>query len=196
MNYKKILISFVIIIVFNSCSSAQNSLIDTIGLIPDDNSSTSALYFYNIEGIAKAYPGAKGSSDRLWYHDSEDIGQMLWYQIFYSWNFNSTIGWDGINDANLINLIGFDFFDIKQAIAFGKFPISSFIFKGDFDNHKIKSAYYDMGYSPYTDSSADIICGKDGITSGNKMNLVPRDSSNPFVGMYGNQQTILFTKIS
>jgi hypothetical protein len=82
--------------------------------------------------------------------------------------------------------VGFDFFEIAQAVEFGTPPAMGQVLLGDFDTAMILDAYTQRGYTAVD----DLLCPADGCDTGMKQNIAERNPANPFGGHLGRSEPI------
>jgi hypothetical protein len=87
--------------------------------------------------------------------------------------------------------VGFDFFEVAQAVEFGIPPGMGQVLIGDFETDAILAAYGLRGYTPERDVElGTLLCPADGCDTGTKQNLRGTNPANPFGGHLGRSEPI------
>lgn len=91
--------------------------------------------------------------------------------------------------------VGFDFFQIGQAIEIGAPPSNGQILTGDFDELAIRTVYTLRGYTiEHADDTGTLLCPAAGCTEGRTTILANRNPANPFGGHLGRSEPIFVAK--
>lgn len=85
-------------------------------------------------------------------------------------------------------LLGFDFFDIAQAVEYGMPPPRGQILIGDVDPESVTSAYSARGYTADTGDTGTLLCPESGCDRGFTIDLANRNPANPFGGNLGRNE--------
>jgi hypothetical protein len=88
------------------------------------------------------------------------------------------------------NLVGFNWFAVNQAIAFGNPPRQGKIFTGKFDSQRITAAFKALNYTAQERQGVTMLCGSEGCEDGLKQNLKDRNPVNPFGGQLGRKELL------
>jgi hypothetical protein len=86
--------------------------------------------------------------------------------------------------------VGFTWFDVNQAVAFGNPPSQGTIMAGSFDASKIAVAFQSRGYTQTDVNGIPVWCSADGCDAGAKVNLDKRNPANPFGGALGREEPL------
>lgn len=89
---------------------------------------------------------------------------------------------------DLPEVMGFDVFDIEQALTFGEPPTFADLIKGDFDETAIDTALTGQGFVRSELNGFPLWCAEAGCDAGDRMNLENRNLANLFGGSLGLQQ--------
>lgn len=92
-------------------------------------------------------------------------------------------------------VVGFDLFDIDQALEFGMPPANGIVLAGDFDAGTIIAAHVARDFTVESTIESPegmtLLCGPDGCDSGLQTDIENRYPSNPFGGNLGRSQPTL-----
>ena len=87
--------------------------------------------------------------------------------------------------------VGFDFFQIAQAVEFGLPPTAGKILIGDFDETIIRTVFALRGYTiERADESGTLLCPAAGCADGQRTNASGRNPANPFGGDLGRSEPV------
>lgn len=193
----KKIIWITLIIVWNfSSASAQDgreNLLDILNAVPDQSEFRESIVSYmDYRAMVDARVGAAtpDSIDALVNRDSEEAA------IYMATLMGINSGPDFIQDLYTggelwAETVGFEFFDIEQAITFGNPPAFGNIIVGDFDTDAIATA---LSARNYTSSDlGDFVqwCGEVGCDNGMDIDFANRNTGNPFGGRLGRQEPLL-----
>lgn len=93
--------------------------------------------------------------------------------------------------AKYPDTVGFDFFQIKQAVEVGRPPEHGQVLLGAFDPESVIAAHTARGYTIESESDAGtLLCPADGCDSGAKTRISERDPANPFGGDLGQMRPL------
>jgi hypothetical protein len=98
-----------------------------------------------------------------------------------------------LQSEDLPELLGFDFFDIAQAVSFGTPPAEVFIVQGDFDPAAVIAAHQARDFTQDELNDITLLCGAAGCENGMVQNLMERNPANIFGGNLGRSQPTLVT---
>ncbi len=86
------------------------------------------------------------------------------------------------------SLLGFDFFDVGQAVEFGSPPPVGQVLIGDFDPDAIINAFSARNYSAESSGTGTLLCPENGCDTGFAIDLLNRNPANPFGGNIGRNE--------
>ena len=87
--------------------------------------------------------------------------------------------------------VGFDFFQIAQAVEFGVPPVTGQILIGDFNEEAIRTVYALRSYTTAReDELGTLLCPAAGCSEGMQQNIRERNPANPFGGDLGRSEAI------
>ncbi len=93
---------------------------------------------------------------------------------------------------NVPGVLGFDFFQIGQAVTFGRPPGEIVILQGDFDQQSVIDAHTARDYTQSDPAEGvTLLCPASGCENGRHTNLQNREPSNLFGGALGRSQPVL-----
>jgi hypothetical protein len=90
--------------------------------------------------------------------------------------------------------LGFDFFDIDRAVAFGAPPSNGIALLGEFDAAAIEAAYERRGYTSAADRDHALLCSAAGCEAGLDVDPSQIDQSVPFGGRLGRQEPLALSE--
>lgn len=97
--------------------------------------------------------------------------------------------------SDMQEVMGFDLFDIDQALEFGMPPTNGVMLAGDFEAGTIIAAHIARDFTVESTIESPegltLLCGPDGCDSGQQTNIENRYPSNPFGGNLGRSQPTL-----
>lgn len=173
-------------------------LLDMLAQIPDTEASRAGLLSYvDYRAAELARPGAaQPESWQEWdaLMDEESDAAGLWLGAFQGVTSGPASFTQNLMRAgDLVNLAGFDAFDVDRGIEYGEPPANGILFGGDFASDTIQAAYADRAYTAVSTDSEDItlLCQEGDCTTGMMTNLAERNPEIPFGGELGRNQPLL-----
>ncbi|MCA9903394.1 MAG: hypothetical protein KC547_06025 [Anaerolineae bacterium] len=202
MRLSRLWLIVLILLTFASPIWAQDSasdtpaLLDMLALVPDSPSAREYLVSYvNYRAVEAARPGALQAdtwADWEAARQADDAAFDPWMAAFQG------ISSGPIEMLQLLfvadnwpQVIGFDFFEIDQALEYGQPPSMVQVLQGDFNAEAIVSAYEAREFSVEARGDLTLLCGGDGCDNGMALNMDRLDQTNPFGGRFGRQEPLL-----
>jgi hypothetical protein len=96
-------------------------------------------------------------------------------------------------EGSMRDVVGFDLFDVDQALSYGIPPSTANILLGQFDPLAVVNAFEARGYAVTQDRGIVTLQRADG-KPGNTMDVAGRDMANPFGGEFGRQEPIVLAE--
>lgn len=177
-------------------TGAAHPLLDMLARVPDSPSARENILSYvDYRAAESARPGAlQADSWADWEaaRQADDAAFDLWMAAFQgvSSGPNEVLQQLFVAD-NWPQVIGFDFFEIDQALEYGQPPSMVQVLQGDFSAEAIVSAYEAREFSVEADGDLTLLCGSDGCDNGMEFNMDKLDQTNPFGGRFGRQEPLL-----
>jgi hypothetical protein len=89
------------------------------------------------------------------------------------------------------DFVGFDFFEVEYAAAFGIPPQTGIVLVGEFDTGAVIGAHTARGYTiERQDGSGTLLCPPDGCETGKVVDIAAMDPANPFGGRLGRNEPV------
>lgn len=173
-------------------SEETHPLLEMLALVPDtENSRTDFLYYLDMTALEQASRIAISPPNMMIYDllPSES-------RLSYMATLRRIAGGNGIEIFNadweaMPEVVGFDFFNINQLIAFGQPPGIGTIYGGNFDYDSIGEAHAARDYTEETINGFTAWCGPSGCDAGLEIDFEARNRGNAFDPMLGRRPTVL-----
>ena len=173
-------------------------LLELLALVPDVPAALEnvpAVGFVDYAALETARPGvghfASGAEFQAAREAGDESGQ-LWMANMQ----RLIVGLPGLTTATLGNgsnareVVGFDLFDVDQALTYGVPPTIGNILKGEFDPLAIVEAFEARDYAVTQNEGIVTLQRADGEPA-NTMDLAGRNVSNPFGGEFGRLEPVV-----
>jgi hypothetical protein len=89
-----------------------------------------------------------------------------------------------------VEIVGFDFFEVEYAAAFGVPPYTGIVLAGEFDTDAVIAAHTARGYTIEALDGGTLLCPPDGCDTGKVVNPAAMDPANPFGGGLGRSEPV------
>jgi len=206
MQHKLTLLLLVLIVILpgTATRSAQDSgdhpLLRMLALIPDvpsvrENNGIPVAYLDRHAVETKRAGAAQPHSWAEWraLSDTHDPSFALWMAAFDS--VAAGPDWIGqilLNGAeDMVDAVGFDYFDITRALSYGQPPAVTDILEGDFDISAVGIALSNREFTETDRNGIALWCGLAGCENGLDIDFAAINMANPFGGRLGRTQPLV-----
>jgi hypothetical protein len=199
-----LLLVLIVILPGTATTSAQDTgdhpLLRMLALIPDvpsvrENNGIPVAYLDRRAIETHRAGAAQPQSWAEWraLSDARDPSFALWMAAFDS--VAAGPDWIGqilLNGAeNMVDAVGFDYFDITRALSYGQPPAVTDILEGDFDISAVGIALSNREFTETDRNGIALWCGLAGCENGLDIDFAAINMANPFGGRLGRTQPLV-----
>lgn len=182
----------------------ESPLLALLATVPDTANNRTQVLFGDRAAIEAAYPPARIPDDFgefLFANENNDdpgddvMPVLLWTRIYMGTG-SSTVGRYMSVSEEMPNILGFDYFDVRQELSYGTPPLQTLHLSGDFDGEAIRAAISAEGYVQADAPAGELWCPEAGCDAGSRVNFEARNQANLFGGDLGRQFPLFITGTS